>query len=111
MSISLRFGLIIVALFLLLVVLLQLKKRKIPVRYSLVWITSSFLILLIAILPNLFSKISSLLGFVTMSNMVIGMFIFILLIISLMLTVIVSGQRKKIALLIQEVSMLKEKIR
>lgn len=109
MSISLRLGLVIVSLVLLIVVLMQLEKRKIPVKYSLVWIVSSFLILLIAILPNVFSKISNLLGFVTMSNMVIGMFIFILLIISLMLTVIVSGQRKKITLLVQEVSMLKEK--
>lgn len=110
MSISLRLGLVIVSLVLLIVVLSQLEKRRIPVKYSLVWMASSFLILLIAIIPQLFIKIANFMGFLTMSNLVIAMFIFILLMISLTLTVIVSGQRKKITLLMQEVSMLKEKV-
>ena len=107
MSISLRLGLVIVSLVIMIIVLSQLKKRRIPVKYSLVWMFSSLIILLIAIVPQLFIKIANLLGFVTMSNLVIAMFIFILLMICLTLTVIVSGQRKKITLLIQEVSMLK----
>ena len=109
MSISLRLGLVIVSLVLLIVVLMQLRKRRIPVKYSLVWMWSSLIILLSAIVPNIFSIIAKYLGFETMSNLVIAMFIFILLMISLTLTVIVSGQRKKITLLIQEVSMLKSK--
>lgn len=109
MSISLRLGLVIVSLVLLIVVLLQLRKRRIPVKYSLVWILSSLIILLIAIVPGMFISIAKLLGFVTMSNLVIAMFIFILLMISLTLTVIVSGQRKKITLLMQEVSILKSR--
>ena len=80
-----------------------------PVKYSLVWIFSSLLILLIALIPNVFSWLSTILGFMTMSNMVIGIFIFILLMITIVLTVIVSGQRKKITLLIQEVSILKKR--
>lgn len=107
MSINLRLGLIIVSLVLMIIVLLQLRKRRIPVKYSLVWIFSSITILLIGVVPQIFITIANLLGFVTMSNLVIAMFIFILLIISLTLTVIVSGQRKKITLLIQEISMLK----
>lgn len=109
MSISLRLGLVIVSLVLLIVVLLQLRKRRIPVKYSLVWMASSLIILLIAVVPGLFIVIAKYLGFVTMSNLVIAMFIFILLMISLTLTVIVSGQRKKITLLIQEVSTLKSR--
>lgn len=107
MSVSLRLGLIIVSLVLLIIVLIQLRKRKIPVKYSLVWMFSSLIILLIGVVPQLFIKIANLLGFATMSNLVIAMFIFVLLIISLMLTVIVSSQRRKITLLMQEVSMLK----
>ena len=111
MSISLRLGLVIVALVLLIVVLMQLRKRRIPVKYALVWMLSSFIILLIAIVPKFFYTIAKYLGFATMSNLVIAMFIFILLMICLTLTVIVSGQRKKITLLMQEVSMLKSKDR
>ena len=109
MSINLRIGLIIVSLILFIIVIFQLKKKRIPVKYSLVWIFSSFIIFLIAIIPQLFIFITDLFGFKTMSNFVISLFIFLLLIISLMLTVIVSKQRRKITLLIQEVSILKSK--
>ena len=51
------------------------------------------------------------LGFQTISNLVVGVFIVILFFITISLTVIVSAQKKKITLLIQEVSILKEKIK
>ena len=110
MTYSLRFGLIIVSLLLLIIVLAILKKGRIPVKYSLVWILSSLIILLAGLVPNLFGWLSNLFGFLTMSNMIIGVFIFILLMITISLTVIVSGQKKKTTLLIQEISMLKEKL-
>lgn len=111
MSINLRLGLVIVAILLFMIILIVLKKGRMPVKYSLVWILSSFIILSIGIFPGLFIWFSNLLGFVTMSNMVIAMFIFILLMITIMLTIIVSGQQKKITLLIQELSILKNKKR
>lgn len=111
MSVSLRLGLVIVSILLFIIILVILKKRRMPVKYSLIWIFSSFIILFIGSFPVVFIWISNLLGFVTMSNMVIAMFIFILLMITIMLTIIVSGQSKKITLLIQEVSILKEKTR
>ncbi len=111
MSINLRLGLVIVAILLFMIILIVLKKGRMPVKYSLVWILSSFIILFLGIFPGLFIWFSNLLGFVTMSNMVIAMFIFILLMITIMLTIIVSGQQKKITLLIQELSILKNKKR
>lgn len=110
MSFSLRLGLVIVALLLFIVVLTILKKGRIPVKYSLIWFFSGALILFVGIIPNLFQIVSNILGFETMSNMVIGIFIFILLMITISLTVIVSGQKKKITLLIQEVSSLKKRV-
>lgn len=111
MSLSLRIGLIVVGLILLLVVLSVVRKGKVPVKYALPWLFSSIIIMLIGIVPFLFGFFAKKLGFVVMSNLVIGMFIFILLIITIMLTVIVSGQRRKITMLIQEVSMLKNEIK
>lgn len=110
MSYNLRLGLIIVSLLLLIIVLTILKKGRMPVKYSLVWIFSSLIILLVGLVPNLFKWISNLFGFVTMSNLVIGIFIFLLLMITISLTVIISGQKKKTTLLIQEISMLKTKM-
>lgn len=108
MSYTLRLGLIIVSLLLLIIVLVILKKGRMPVKYSLVWLFSGLIILSLALIPSLFGFFSKILGFATISNMVVGIFIFILLMITISLTVIVSGQKKKITLLIQEVSMLKK---
>lgn len=109
MSTNLRIELIIVGILLLAIVIIILRKKQMPVKYSLAWMFSSLLILLIAVIPKVFEWISNKIGFITMSNMVIGLFIFILLMITIILTVIVSNQRDKITLLIQEVSMLKER--
>lgn len=110
MLINLRIGLFIVSLLLLIISITILKKGRMPVKYSLIWILSSIIILLIAVIPSLFVYLSRLIGFETMSNMVIGIFIFILLMITMSLTIIVSSQKKKITLLVQEISILKEKV-
>jgi hypothetical protein len=110
MSINLRIGLIIVSIILLLIIFVILKKKRMPVKYSLIWILSALIILFIGIFPGIFTWFSKFFGFVTMSNMVIAIFIFILLMITIMLTIIVSSQNKKIILLTQEISMIKSKV-
>lgn len=111
MTFNLRLGLIIVSLLLLIVVIKILKKGRIPIKYSLVWILSSFIIFMVGLIPGLFSWISRLFGFVTMANMVVGIFIFILLMITISLTVMIAGQKKKTTMLIQELSILKQEMR
>ena len=110
MPIKLRLGIIVVAIILLLIILVILRKGRMPVKYSLIWILSSLIIFLLGLVPELFSLISHLIGFITISNMITGVFIFILLMICVLLTVMISGQKKKATLLIQEISMLKERI-
>ena len=111
MSLNLRLGILIVALILLITILQNLKKGKIPVKYSMLWILSVIILVLVAVVPNLFQAASSIIGFITMSNMIIGIFIFLFLLITMALTIIVSKQKTQIILLIQEVSLLKEKIK
>lgn len=110
MSINLRIGLFIVSLLLIVISIISLRRGRMPVKYSLVWVFSSIIILLISVIPSFFVYLSKLAGFETMSNMVIGIFIFILLMITMILTIIVSSQKKKLTLLVQEISILKEKV-
>lgn len=110
MSLNLRLGIIIVSLILLITILQNLKKGRMPIKYSILWFFSVLMLILVAIIPELFIKASSIIGFVTMSNMIIGILIFLILIITMSLTIIVSKQKKQIILLIQEVSMLKGKV-
>lgn len=110
MASNLRICILLVAIFIVGFSIQILKKGKAPVKYALLWFLSAIVILILALFPEVLGLVSLFLGFKTISNMVIGVFIIILLFIDIMLTIIVSGQKEKIILLIQEVSMLKEKV-
>ena len=90
MPLNLRLAVLIIALILAVVVIRILHKRMIPVKYSLLWGIGVIILLFLAIWPN--SLV--ILFFITMS-----------------LTVIVSAQKRKITLLVQEISLLKSEIK
>lgn len=110
MSANLRLTMIIIGVILLGITILILKKGRMPIKYSLIWFFSEAIIILVGLVPNFLWSISKSLGFMTIANMISGTFILIFLLITMSLTVIVSGQKKKITLLIQEISILKEKL-
>ncbi|MCL2355022.1 MAG: DUF2304 domain-containing protein [Oscillospiraceae bacterium] len=86
------------------------RKEKISVKYSLMWLATGTAMLLMALLPNVFMSVARYIGFEVLSNMIFFASICLLMLISISLTVIVSGQKKKIQILAQEVSLLKQKI-
>lgn len=106
---NLRILLVMFSILLFLTMLNLLSKNKVPVRYSLIWIISSVLIFVVGAFPDFIGIFTELIGFQTTSNFVIGIILTMLLVITLILTIIVSGQQKKIKLLIQELSILKSK--
>ncbi len=110
MSKNLTFFVLFFAILLFLLILYLLKKNKISVRYSLVWFFSSILIFIISLIPNLMTHLANLFGFELLSNMILCMFIGILLLITLALTVMVTGLKRRTTLLIQEVSLLKKEL-
>ena len=110
MSFVLRIFLFIFSIVLLIVTTIVLKKGRIPIKYSLLWYFSFIIIFLVSAFPFTVEWIASILGFQTISNLVIGIIIALLLFLTMSLTIITSGQKKKITLLIQEVSILKSKI-
>ena len=107
---SLTITLICVSLIFIIITSYFLKKEKISEKYSLLWYLFSILILLVAIFPGIFTSISQTIGFEVMSNMMIAIVIGILLLVSMALTIMIADQRKKIIMLIQEVSLLKNRI-
>ena len=111
MSLNLRVLLILFSISLFILILNFLSKNKIPIRYSLFWIISSILIFIVGAFPEFVGMFTSIVGFETTSNFVIGIILSMLLVITLILTIIVSKQKKQIKLLIQEVSLLKRKIK
>ena len=100
----------IFSIFIILFILYLVRRERVNIKYSLVWLILFFALLICLFIPGLLSYITKLLGFQTPSNMVFSLLIAVLVIINITNTVINSHQDKKIRLLIQEVSLLKSKI-
>lgn len=111
MSNRLIITVIIFAVILGISVLYLLLKNRITVKYALIWLFSTIIIIVVAVIPNLMEKLAKLLGFELLSNMVLCLFIAILMFLTLILTVIIGGQKKKTTLLIQELSLLKSEVK
>ncbi len=107
MSFSLRLFLIIFSLILAFIIFHLIYKKKIQISFSIFWLFSALLILLVGLFPDFINIFTRIIGFETTSNLVIGIILGILLFNTLLLTIILTEQNRKITLLIQEVSILK----
>lgn len=108
MSIKLRIALLIFSLIWIFGILMLIRKQKLPIKYSLIWLIASLVLFFIAVVPYILEFFADLFGFLTISNLVLGILITLLLLITLALTCIVSHQKNQITLLIQEISILKK---
>ena len=109
MSINLKLISVFFCLFIIILVLILLRKNRINIKYSIIWILLFSLLILSVLIPGLLENVTKFFGFQLGSNMVFSILIGLLVLISIILTVIVSNQDKKIRLLIQELSLLKDK--
>ena len=110
MNSNLKVFLILLSVILITIILKLVSKKKLPIKYSLFWLLSASVVLLVGIFPNFIAKFTKIFGFETSSSLIACVIIGLLLLITLLLTIIISEQKRKILLLIQEVSLLKEKI-
>jgi len=110
MSLGAMLIVLFTAFLILISTLMLLKRGRIPVKFAILWIIIFFVLLLVGCIPNVIMGIAAKFGFKTMSNMLTGILIMILFFMCMALTVIVSGQKTRITLLTQELSMLKEKV-
>ncbi len=110
MSGNLIFFFFLFSIFIILLILYLIRKEKINIKYSLVWLVLFLALLICLFVPGLLNYITKLLGFQTASNMVLSLLIAVLVVINITNTVINSHQDKKIRLLIQEISLMKENV-
>lgn len=111
MNISLRIFLIISILIYSGIILHFLKKKDLNLRYSLLWIFSAMVMLIVSIFPEIIIRFTSLVGIVDTVNSVFileGMFVLLIL---LSLTAIVSHLNERNRQLIQAVALLEKRVR
>ena len=88
-----------------------MKKQKLLVRYSIIWLFSAAVLALFAVFPYIVLVLRDLTKIVTPSNLIFMMAIAFLLLISLCLTSIVSGLSEKIKKLAQQNALLERRVR
>lgn len=107
---NLRVVLILLSVILVIIILKLVAKNKLPIKYSLFWLASAIVVFLVGLVPRFIGEFTSLIGFETSASLITGIIVGLLLLITLLLTIIISEQKRRIILLVQEVSILKEKI-
>ncbi len=88
-----------------------LKRKAISLKYSLLWLLSGLVMLVIALCPQSVEWVSGVLGIVSPVNTVFIIAIFFMILILMSLTSIVSKQTEKIKVLIQTIGILEKRIR
>lgn len=87
-----------------------LRKKSLNLKYSLLWIFSGVIMLIIAIFPVIMDAIADLLGIASVVNAVFLLALFCVIMIVMSLTSIVSKQNAKMIRLIQTIALLEKKI-
>jgi len=110
MSIRLNLFAIIGSIILLLVILELIRRKYLQERYSLIWIVTGGLFLLLSIRVEILYRISNFLGFSIPSNALFFFGVLFLILIVLGLSVITSRLSVKNKILAQEVVLLKKRV-
>lgn len=102
----------IVAIIIYLVIIIHLlKKKKLNLKYTLLWLIAAIVLLIVTIFPTSMYFISSIIGIDTPINSALilaGMFVLIILIT---LTSIVSGLNQTVRVLTQKLGLLEKQVR
>lgn len=110
MNLGLRLFLILLLCIQLLLIVSTVHKKNISMKYASFWILTVFILIVLAVFPNVVINISSWLGFEAPANMVFLLCFCIIFYILFLLTLSFSKLNIKLKETIQEISILKEKV-
>lgn len=111
MNISLRISLIIALLIYFACIYGMLKKGKLSLKYSLLWIFCGIMMIVFVLFPSFLEKLAQWIGIMNYLNGLFAVLIFGLMILLMVLTTIVSELTNKNRLLVQECALLDERVR
>lgn len=111
MSLKLTITLLVGILFYLAVIVYLIKKQQLNLKYTLLWIFSGVVMLVLAVVPQISVFVANLMGVATPANAVFVIEGLFALLISLSLTSIVSTQMIRIRRLTQTQAILEKRVR
>ncbi len=104
MSSQLNIFFVIISVMTLMYIIMQIRKHKLNIDDSILWIFWSIVLLVFSIFPNLSHYIAEELGFQSTSNFILCLFIFILYWILFFQNIKISELKEKNKQLVQRVS-------
>ena len=110
MSNTLKAVLVTLLLLNILLILRRLKYKKISIRYGVLWVIMISLLVISLAFSDFYFYLSRLLGFEKTSNMIFLFSFFFLFYLNFVLVTTISALNEKVKNLIQEVSLLKERV-
>lgn len=111
MQTPLKIALIAIVLLYIFFILKAVKRKNMRIGYLIFWTITGILLIIALLIPNLVENISVILGFEMPINMIFSVAIFIILYLIFDLTTLISKEENKNTLLIQEISMLKKRVK
>lgn len=111
MQTPLKIALIAIVLLYIFFILKAVKRNNMRIGYLIFWTITGILLIIALLIPNLVENISGILGFEMPINMIFSVAIFIILYLIFDLTTLISKEENKNTLLIQEISMLKKRVK
>ncbi len=94
-----------------LVLLLMLRRKRLTLRYALLWIFSDVLMLLLAAFPGILPAFAGLVGIYDHTNALFATVIFCLILILMALTSATSGLSEKVKTMAQTNALLEKRLR
>lgn len=111
MSFSVRLLTLICTIIYFAVIISLLRKKRLMLKYSMLWLLAGAVFMLIALFPQLLVFITSIAGIEVPSNGLFAMCIFFSVLILISLTVIVSEINMRFNTLVQKIAMMEKRIR
>ncbi len=104
--------LLLIAVGVYFILVFQLLKRKtLNLKYTLLWMASGLVMLVLVLFPQLLQSFSSFVGIFDPMNALFSMAFFCVIIIAMSLTAIVSKLNEKTKILIQTIALLEKRVR
>ena len=110
MSPSLRLGLLLASLLVLTVIILTVARRRLNIKYSIVWLLWALLALVMAIFPEIFYGLSGLLGIQMPVNTVFLIMTALLYALTFYVYIMITKHNEEINKLTYEVASLKQEL-
>ena len=111
MNSTLRLTMLAVVLIYFITIFYLLKRKRLALKYTLLWLFSGFLMFLVILFPGVLRTIFHQLGIIELTNGLFALVIFCMIIIMVSITSIVSKMNEQIRQLSQQCAMYEKRVR